>query len=258
MMSRERVAVVTGGGSGMGLATSRRLASEGARIAIFDIDGAAGEAAAKLIREAGGAAIALPVDITDRAQVDEAVRLTRKAFGPVNVMINNAGLSRNEKFLTITQESWDLVMAVNLTGTFNCTQAVIDDMVAAEWGRVVSIASYAGQAGTSWMTHYSAAKGAVIAFTKALAREFGPYQITANTICPGGIDTPMLRRGREKGNFVQREGEPHDPTRPQAPPPALGRIGQPEEIAATCAFLASEESSFVTGQTIGVNGGTYM
>lgn len=250
--------MITGGGSGMGLATSKLLASQGAKIAIFDMDVAAGEVVAKNISDAGGTAIALQVDITDRAQVDAAVAETRKQLGPVNVMINNAGMSANEKFLKISQASWDKVLAVNLTGTFNCTQAVIEDMVAQEWGRVVSIASYAGQAGTAWMTHYSAAKGAVIAFTKALAREFGPYQITANTICPGGINTPMLRRGRERGNFVQKEGEPHDPTRPVAPPPALGRVGEPEEIAATCAFLASEESSFVTGQTIGVNGGTYM
>lgn len=256
MASRVRIAVVTGGASGMGLATAERLARDGVKVAIFDLDLPAAESAAKRLREGGLSAIAVGVDIADRRQVDEAVQATHEQLGPINVLINNAGVTSHEPFLSITEESWDSVFAVNVKGTFNCTQAIVRDMMDANWGRIVNISSFAGQAGTAWMTHYSAAKGAIISFTKALAREFGGFGITVNTIPPGGIDTPMLRRTRAEGVF---EGDAElDRTRPQAPPVPLGRVGRPEEIAATCAFLASEESSYITGQTIGVNGGMFM
>jgi NAD(P)-dependent dehydrogenase (short-subunit alcohol dehydrogenase family) len=243
---------VTGGASGIGLAISQRLARDGASVAVFDLDAAAAERLAKQLTEDGASAIALEVDVSDRAQVDNAVEETRAALGPVLILVNNAGMDAFEPFQTITVERWDRIMAVNLRGTFNCTQSVIGDMIDAGWGRIINISSSSAQSGAPKMTHYAASKGAMIAFTKSLALEVGRTGITVNTIPPGSIDTPMSRRAAEQGNF---RGATLEQVAKIIP---VGRMGLPEDIAAACAFLASEEASYITGQVIGVNGGRYM
>jgi len=247
-MSDERTAIVTGGASGIGLAISERLAVDGAAVAVFDRDGASAEAAAAKIAASGGTAIAVTVDVTVRAQIDAGVEVVHARLGRPTILVNSAGLQGFDPFLSIDADTWDRVLAVNLTGTFNCCQAVVPDMIEAGWGRIVNISSSSAQGGQQLMTHYVAAKAGVIGFTKALALELGPKGITVNTIPPGFIDTPMLRASEREG-FLGKGVEYNAARTP------VRRIGRPEDIAAACAFLVRDEASYVTGQVIGVNGG---
>jgi len=247
-MSDERTAIVTGGASGIGLAISERLAVDGAAVAVFDRDGASAEAAAAKIAASGGTAIAVTVDVTVRAQIDAGVEVVHARLGRPTILVNSAGLQGFDPFLSIDADTWDRVLAVNLTGTFNCCQAVVPDMIEAGWGRIVNISSSSAQGGQQLMTHYVAAKAGVIGFTKALALELGPKGITVNTIPPGFIDTPMLRASEREG-FLGKGVEYNAARTP------VRRVGRPEDIAAACAFLVRDEASYVTGQVIGVNGG---
>ncbi|MFI6223746.1 SDR family NAD(P)-dependent oxidoreductase [Nocardia salmonicida] len=241
-----RTAVVTGGASGIGGAISTRLAADGALVAIFDIDGAAAEAAAAEIENAGGKAIGLTVDVTDRAAIDAGLAEVRARLGRPTVLVNSAGLTLDGPFLDITAASWSRALAINLTGTFDCCQAVIPDMIEQGWGRIVNISSSSIHSGAAGLAGYVAAKSGVVGLTKVLALEFAKRGITVNTIPPGFIDTPMLRRTQERG-FIDVDA--------QIARTPIGRIGTPADVAATCAFLVSEEAGYLTGQVIGVNGG---
>ena len=236
-VSFERVAIVTGGASGIGFAISERLAADGNAVAIFDRDGDAAEVAAAKIAASGGDAVGLRVDVTDRAQIDNGVVEVRERFGRPTILVNSAGLDGFDRFLYITPEKWSRILAVNLTGTFNCCQAVVPDMVEEGWGRIVNISSSSAHGGQPLMTHYVAAKAGVIGFTKALALEFGPKGITVNTIPPGFIDTPMLRGVRAqgppgRGGRVPRRAHARAPRRPprghrgdvRLPRPRRGRL----------------------------------
>ena len=244
----ERIAIVTGGASGIGLAIAERLAADGLAVAVFDRDTAAADTAAAKIVADGGTAMAATVDVTDRAGIDAGVESVRTTLGAPTVLVNNAGLDGFDKFLSITEETWNRILAVNLTGTFHCCQAVVPHMVEAGWGRIVNISSSSAQGGQPMMTHYVASKAGVIGFTKALALELGPKGITVNTIPPGFIDTPMLRRSEAAG-FLGQGVEFHASQTP------VRRAGRPEDIAAMCSFLVRDEASYVTGQVLGVNGG---
>jgi len=243
-----RAAIVTGGASGIGLAVSERLSADGNAVAVFDRDGAAAEAAAAKIVSEGGTAIGVDVEVTDRSRIDAGVADTRTRLGAPTILVNCAGLDGFDPFLSITIETWSRILAVNLTGTFQCCQAVVPDMLEAGWGRIVNISSSSAHSGQPLMSHYVAAKAGVIGFTKALALELGPKGITVNTIPPGFIDTPMLRRSEEKGLL----GKGVDFHAAQTP---VRRVGRAEDIAAACSFLVREEASYITGQVIGVNGG---
>jgi len=243
-----KTAIVTGGASGIGLAIAERLAADGNAVAVFDRDGEAADAAAAKIEAAGGSAIGVTVDVTDRALIDAGVATTAERLGTPTILVNSAGLDGFDPFLTITLEKWQRILDVNLTGTFQVCQAVVPGMIEEGWGRIVNISSSSAQGGQPVMTHYVAAKAGVIGFTKALALELGPQGITVNTIPPGFIDTPMLRKAEGRG-FLGQGVEHHAGTTP------VRRVGRPEDIAAACAFLVSEEASYVTGQVIGVNGG---
>jgi NAD(P)-dependent dehydrogenase (short-subunit alcohol dehydrogenase family) len=247
-MTDTRVAIVTGGGSGIGLAIAERLASDGNDVAVFDLDGATAKAAADKIVASGRSALGLTVDVTDRARIDAAVVEVREQLGRPTILVNSAGLDGFDPFLKITAEKWNRIIAVNLTGTFDCCQAVVPDMIAEQWGRIVNISSSSAQSGQPIMTHYVASKAGVIGFTKALALELGPKGITVNTIPPGFIDTPMLR-GSEKKGLLGEGVEHHASLTP------VRRVGRPEDIAAACSFLVRDEASYITGQVIGVNGG---
>ena len=247
-MTAERTAIVTGAGSGIGLAIAERLADDGLAVAIFDRDGDAAQSAAAKVGAAGGTAIGLTVDVTDRPGIEAAVAEVGSRLSVPTVLVNNAGLDGFDPFLSITPEKWARLLEVNLTGTFHCCQAVVPGMIEAGWGRIVNISSSSAQGGQPLMTHYVASKAGVIGFTKALALELGPKGITVNTIPPGFIDTPMLRRTESKGLL----GQGVDYHASQSP---VRRVGRPEDIAAACSFLVRDEASYITGQVIGVNGG---
>jgi 2-hydroxycyclohexanecarboxyl-CoA dehydrogenase len=244
-----RTALVTGAASGMGLAIAHELVGRGDRVALLDRNAEGVEQVADGLLAAGGKVVAVPVDVGERASVDEAVARTRAELGPIEIVVTAAGIAPHRFFSDITLDIWEQVIRVNLTGTFNCIQAALDDMVAGSWGRVVTVSSFAGQAGAPKMADYSAAKGGVISLTRALAKELASKGITVNSISPGTIDTPMFRSEPTEGDTVDAE-------RVAAMVPAK-RLGSAEEIAATCAFLTSEGAGYVTGQIVGVNGGLY-
>ena len=238
-------AVVTGGGSGIGRAIAERLAADGLSVGVLDLNEGSAEEVASAV---GGVALG-GVDVGDRTQVDEAMQRAREELGgPITVLVNNAGVPGFKPFLEITDEAWDEVLRVNLTGAFYCCQAVLPDMVEAGWGRIVNISSSSAQGGQQYMVHYVSSKAGMIGMTKALALEFGPAGVTVNTIPPGFIDTPMLRGSEERG-LLGGKVEDHEKTTP------VRRAGQPEDVAAATSFLVSDEASYVTGQVMGVNGG---
>ncbi|MEV1068501.1 SDR family NAD(P)-dependent oxidoreductase [Streptomyces sp. NPDC050263] len=246
--SEPRTAIVTGSGSGIGLATGMRLAAEGAAVAVWDLDGDSAKAAAAQITEAGGTAVGLPVDVADRGRIDEALAEVRSLLGPVTILVNNAGISPFKRFLDISAEDFARVMAVNLAGTFHCCQAVVPDMIGAGWGRIVNISSSSAQTGNTWQAHYAASKAGVIGLSRSLAQELGPKGITVNIVPPSFIDTPALRGSAEAG-FLGSGVESHVQSTP------VRRVGRPEDIASACAYLARDEAGFITGQVVGVNGG---
>jgi 2-hydroxycyclohexanecarboxyl-CoA dehydrogenase len=247
-MSYERVAIVTGGASGIGLGISERLAVEGNAVAVFDLNGDAATAAAEKINASGGTAIGVAVDVTDRPGIEAAAGEVRARLGRPTILVNNAGLQSFKPFLKLTLEHWNQVLDVNLTGTFHCCQVVLPDMIEEGWGRIVNISSSSTHGGQQMMGAYVSAKSGVIGLTKCLALEFGPKGITVNTIPPGFIDTPMLRDSESKG-LLGGPVEQHEQSTP------VRRVGRPEDIAAATAFLCRDEAGYITGQVIGVNGG---
>lgn len=248
---KDRCAIVTGAGSGIGRAIAKRLAADGLSVAVVDLDEDSATAVTEEIRAEKDRAVALGgVDVSVRAQVDEAVTRARAEFGPVLVLVNNAGISGFKEFLKINDESWNRIMSVNLNGPFYFTQAVLPDMIDAGWGRIVNVSSSSAQSGQQYMVHYASSKAGLIGFTKSLALEFGPSGITVNTIPPGFVDTPMLRASEQRGLL----GGTVDETAQRIP---VRRAGRPEDIAAACSFLVSEDAGYITGQVIGVNGGRY-
>ncbi len=245
-----RVAVVTGAASGIGLGVARRLAADGHAVALLDRDGDATTSAAADLSERGSTCAAYEVDVADRGALERAFSSLREELGPVTILVTSAGVEAFDAALDITPEKWDRILAVNLTGTFVCMQLAVPDMLAGGWGRIVTISSSSAQSGAPRMAHYVASKGGVIGLTKAFAREFSGGGITVNTIPPTIVDTPMARKAEGAGDV------PSVDTMGKMVP--VGRAGTPDDIAATCAFLCSDEASYITGQVIGVNGGMYI
>ncbi len=249
-MSNKRIAVVTGGGSGIGLAIAHRLASDGHVVAVLDLNGEAATAAAETIGAAEGQAIGLPVDVGDRGQVFDAVEKVRQQLGAPTILVNNAGMGAiMTRFLKLEPELWEQTLRVNLTGAFHCCQAVLPGMLEAGWGRIVNISSSSTHGGQPLLSQYVSSKSGLNGLTKSLALEFAPKGITVNAIPPGFIDTPMLRASAERGDFGPGGIEDAIARTP------VRRAGQPDDIAATCSFLCRDEASYITGQIIGVNGG---
>ncbi len=243
-----RAALVTGGGSGIGRGIARRLAHDGADVAVLDRDAAAARAVAAEVEAIGRRAVAVDADVADTASVTRAVAAARTALGPLLVLVNAAGISGFAPLADMTDAQWDGMIAVHLRGTFVCTRAVLPDMLAAGTGRVVNISSVGGLRGGPMLTHYAAAKAGVLGFTKALAIEVGGRGITVNAIAPGLVDTPMLRGSGFSPALLEQA------TR-QMP---IGRLGTPEDIAAACAYLVSDEAAWFTGQVLSPNGGGHL
>lgn len=249
MSQAGKIVIVTGAASGIGLATAQRFARDGARVAVWDINEEGAKRAADELVAGGAKAIACRVDVSNRAQVDAGVERVHAAFGQVQVLVNNAGITDFCSFMEMTEERWERVMSINLKSMLVCTQAVLPDMLAAKWGRIINISSSSAQTGSARMTAYAASKGGVIAFTKALAQELAASGITVNNVPPGFVDTPMLR-----GDGVAGMGASVEAVAARSP---MGRPGRPENIAAACAFLASDDADYITGHTLSVNGGRY-
>jgi 2-hydroxycyclohexanecarboxyl-CoA dehydrogenase len=243
MRLEARKALVTGGAGGIGTAIARRLAGEGAEVWVGDLDE---DGAAKVAAEIGGHAVRL--DVTDH----ESARSVVDSIGDLSVLVNNAGTDEFGFFNQTTPDMWERVLAVNLVGVLNCTHAALPGMQEAGYGRIVSISSEAGRVGSKGSAVYSAAKGGVIAFMKVIARENARFGITANSIAPGPIETPLLMGAAQMGEL----GEKLIETMKGAT--QMRRLGKPDEVAAAVAFLAAEESSYVTGETLGVSGGLGM
>ncbi len=242
-----KTALVTGAAAGIGRACALRLAREGLAVGVLDLNLEGCERVAAEIKSAGGKAIALQANIADRTQVTAAISKLRQTFGPVTVLVNNAGITGFVPFQQLTDEQWDRMMEINLKGTFIVTQVVLPDMETAKWGRIVNISSSSAQTGAVGMAHYSASKGAIITLTRTLARELGPLGITVNNIPPGSVMNTLMSEAH-RGQFQTRVEELI-----QSLP--VRRQGEPEDIANACAWLVSEDSGYVTGQTIGINGG---
>ncbi|BBZ33740.1 SDR family NAD(P)-dependent oxidoreductase [Mycolicibacterium confluentis] len=248
----EKVALVTGAAAGIGRAISLRLARDGIAIGVLDLDRVAAQKTADEIIAAGGRATALAADISQREPVQRAVAELRETFGPVTIVVNNAGISAYVPFLKLTDEQWDQMLAINLKGTFIVTQTVLPDMVEAQWGRIVNISSSSAQSGAELMAHYSASKGGMIALTKSLAQEFGKHNITCNNIPPRFVMNTVMS---EASPWADPKLGARDTIVNSGP---IRRQGEPEDIAGACAYLVSDEAGYVTGQTIGVNGGRYI
>jgi NAD(P)-dependent dehydrogenase (short-subunit alcohol dehydrogenase family) len=243
-----RVALITGAGRGMGRASAERIAADGARVVVNDLDEArAAEVADRLVSE-GAEAMGVAADVSDAADVSRLVGSTRERFGGVDVLVNNAGVLRRTGILALEEDEWDLVLDVNLKGTYLCTRAVLPAMKEAGWGRVVNISSSAGRSvSTLGGPHYTTAKAAVLGFTRAVAKEMAPFGITLNAVCPGLVNTEMV-------NEVITDAQ----TRAYADSFPIKRLAEPEEVAELVAFLASDRAAYITGASLDINGGDLM
>ncbi len=247
MSLHDRVALVTGGGRGIGRAIADRLADAGCRVVVADVDAAGAEQAAAEIGVAYETeTLGLGADVSDAASVKEMVGATVKELGGLHILVNNAGITRDGLLLRMKEEEWDQVLAVNLKGAFLCTQQAARPMSKARWGRIINIASIVGAMGNVGQANYVAAKAGLMGLTKTVAREYAARGITCNAVAPGFVDTEMTRALSEE----IREG-----LLAQIP---MKRLGSPEDVAAAVAFLASEEAGYITGQVLHTNGGMYM
>lgn len=245
-----RVAVVTGGASGMGEATCHELGRRGHKVAVLDLNSEAAQRVAEDLRADGVEAVGIAVDVSDRVSVEDAFANVRSEFGPVHILVTSAGVVDFAAFTDITVDSWQRLIDVNLTGTFHCCQVAVPDMLAAGWGRIVMISSSSAQRGSPGLAHYAASKGALLSLTKSLAREYGPAGVTVNNVPPSGIETPMQHQSQAAGNLP-----PNEQMVASIP---VGHLGTGDDIAAAVGFLCSPEAGFITGQTLGVNGGSVM
>lgn len=242
-----KVALVTGGSRGIGRAVALELAARGAAVVVnYNKSSDAADEVVKKIQEAGGKAAAFQADVSDFKQAEALVKFAIETFGDLSILVNNAGITRDQLIMMMPESDWDAVINTNLKSTFNCSKAAVKHMMRKRVGRIINMASVAGQMGNPGQTNYSASKGGQIAFTKALAREVATRNITVNAIAPGFVDTEILDAMTPETLAAALKMVP------------LGRKGKPEEIAYAVSFLASDEAAYITGQVLGVDGGMAM
>ncbi len=246
MRLTDKVAIITGSAQGIGLATALRFAAEGARVVVSDIGQQRVEQAVAAIVAQGGQAIGAVVDVTDRMAIDAMVAKVKATWGRIDVLINNAGITKDARLAKMSSAQFDAVIAVNLKGVFECTQAVAETMTAQGSGSIVNASSVVGLYGNFGQTNYAATKAGVIGFTKTWARELGPKGVRVNAVCPGFVMTPILDTVPDAVKQKMIEKVP------------LGRLGRPDEIAAVYAFLASDDSSYMNGAVLEVSGGIQL
>ncbi|HKR42247.1 MAG TPA: 2-hydroxycyclohexanecarboxyl-CoA dehydrogenase [Paraburkholderia sp.] len=247
-----KTVVVTGGGGGIGGATCRRFAAEGARVAVLDLSLDAALKVADEIHEKGGQALALRCDITNRAEVETALEQVQAQFGPVDVLVNNAGWDVFRPFTKTEPAQWDKLIAINLTGALHMHHAVLPGMVERKRGRIINIASDAARVGSSGEAVYAACKGGLVAFSKTIAREHARHGITVNVVCPGPTDTALFAEYKEGAGNPEKLLEAFQRSIP------LGRIGQPDDLPGAIVFFASDDANYITGQVLSVSGGLTM
>jgi 2-hydroxycyclohexanecarboxyl-CoA dehydrogenase len=247
-----KTAVITGGGGGIGGATCKRFAKEGAKVAVCDLNLASAQAVAEAIRAEGGIAEAVSCDITNRESVDAAIALIESKLGPIDVLVNNAGWDIFRPFVKTEPAHWEKLIAINLTGALHMHHAVLPLMAARKSGRIVNIASDAARVGSSGEAVYAACKGGLVAFSKTIAREHARHGITVNVVCPGPTETALFAEYKQGASNPEKLVEGFTRAIP------LGRIGQPEDLPGAIAFLASDDAAYITGQVISVSGGLTM
>ncbi|MFM8555431.1 MAG: 3-oxoacyl-ACP reductase FabG [Betaproteobacteria bacterium] len=246
MKLKDKVAIITGAASGIGLATAKVFAAEGARVVLADIDADRTETARAAVAQIGGDTIGLRVDVTDRESVDAMVAATLARFGRIDCLVNNAGITKDARLVKMTEQQFDTVISVNLKGVFHCSQAVVPTMLEQESGVILIASSVVGLYGNFGQTNYAATKAGVIGFAKTWGRELGPKGIRTVAVCPGFVATPIL------------DTIPPAVMQKMVDKVPMRRLGRPEEIARVYAFLASDEASYINGTTIEVSGGIMM
>ena len=244
--------IVTGGGGGIGGATCKRLAQEGAKLAVLDRDLGAAQKTAAQITEAGGTALALACDITQRSEIDAALAQIEAQLGPVDVLVNNAGWDVFKPFTQTNEQEWERLIAINLTGALHMHHAVLPRMVERRAGRIVNIASDAARVGSSGEAVYAACKGGLVSFSKTIAREHARHGISVNVVCPGPTETALF------AGFADAAPNPEKLREAFVRAIPLGRMGQPQDLAGAIAFFASDDAGFITGQVLSVSGGLTM
>ncbi|CAM2977456.1 2-hydroxycyclohexanecarboxyl-CoA dehydrogenase [Cupriavidus taiwanensis] len=247
-----KAVIVTGGGGGIGGATCLRFARAGAAVGVLDLNPEAGERVAAQIRDAGGRALAVRCDITDRSSVDAAVAAVEQGLGPVDVLVNNAGWDVFRPFVKTEPAQWERLIAINLTGALHMHHAVLPGMVARKRGRIVNIASDAARVGSSGEAVYAACKGGLVSFSKTIAREHARHGITVNVVCPGPTETALFE------DYKQGAGNPEKLVEAFTRSIPLGRIGQPDDLPGAVLFFAGDDAAFITGQVLSVSGGLTM
>ncbi|MFH0854997.1 MAG: 3-oxoacyl-[acyl-carrier-protein] reductase [Candidatus Omnitrophota bacterium] len=246
MKLKDKVALITGGARGIGQAIAMAFAKEGADIVVADVSAEVAQKAALEIEALGRKALALEMDVTDYAQVEAGLNKILDKFGKVDILVNNAGITKDNLILRMPESDWDAVINVNLKGTFNCIKAVSRPMIKQRSGKIVSIASIIGLMGNAGQANYAASKAGIIALTKTVAKELASRNINANAVAPGFIQTEMTAKLPESVKAKMLEAIP------------LGKLGLPKDVADACLFLVSEDSSYITGQVITVDGGMVM
>lgn len=258
MRHTDRVAIITGGGNGIGKCTCEHMAQLGCTVIVADIKGDDARNVAEGIRQSGGQALAMQVDVTKKPEVEQMVADTLRAYGKIDILFNNAGTDIKGHITEIEEETWDFLITLNLKGTFLCTQAVARSMIEQRYGRIINMSSMAGKTGEPLTSAYNATKFGVIGFTQSVALDLGPYNITVNAVCPGAVATELHKKSVAQSAAIKG-------MTPEAflkeffiDPTPLGRMAQPLDVAQAVSFLASDEASFITGSTLNVAGGREM